>query len=133
MPSWTFFETGNTQNQQKGISVERPSFKAPRVSPGRTCEEKQTSGSSSSEAKVREEAISAFYEPLFQRLPAHMAPFRFSTVITVLYSIFTSSQRLQLQIYCLSSFTTSSKFVISLRPLTCHMPVMPGFTAKRIL
>lgn len=33
--------------------------------------------------------------------------------------------------YCLSSFTTSSKSVILLRPLTCHIPVMPGLVARR--
>ena len=62
----------------------------------------------------------------------YMAPFRLITALTVLNSIFTSSARLQLQMYCVSSFTISSKFVISLRPLTCHMPVMPGFIASRI-
>lgn len=35
--------------------------------------------------------------------------------------------------YSLSSRTTSSKSVISLRPLTCHMPVMPGLIARRTL
>lgn len=33
--------------------------------------------------------------------------------------------------YCLSSFTTSSKSVMLLRPLTCHIPVMPGLVARR--
>ena len=32
-------------------------------------------------------------------------------------------------IYSVSSFTTSSKSVISLLPLTCHIPVIPGFMA----
>ena len=45
--------------------------------------------------------------------------------------ILISSPRLQLSIYCTSSFTTSSKSVISFRPLTCHNPVMPGFALKR--
>ena len=34
-------------------------------------------------------------------------------------------------IYSLSSSTTSSKSVISLLPLTCHIPVIPGFIASR--
>lgn len=38
-----------------------------------------------------------------------------------------------LLMYSLSSRTTSSKSVISLRPLTCHMPVMPGLIARRTL
>ena len=33
--------------------------------------------------------------------------------------------------YCLSSFTTSSKSVMLLRPLTCHIPVSPGLVARR--
>ena len=32
-----------------------------------------------------------------------------------------------------SSLTTSSKSVISLRPLTCHIPVIPGLIAIRAL
>lgn len=32
-------------------------------------------------------------------------------------------------IYSVSSRTTSSKSVISLRPLTCHIPVIPGLMA----
>lgn len=36
----------------------------------------------------------------------------------------------QFVIYSLSRRTTSSKSVISLRPLTCHMPVIPGLIAS---
>lgn len=36
-------------------------------------------------------------------------------------------------IYSVSSFTTSSKSVISLLPLTCHIPVMPGLIASLAL
>ena len=32
-----------------------------------------------------------------------------------------------------SSLTTSSKSVMSLRPLTCHIPVIPGLIAIRAL
>lgn len=35
------------------------------------------------------------------------------------------------EMYCLSSFTTSSKSVMLLRPLTCHIPVSPGLVARR--
>ena len=37
----------------------------------------------------------------------------------------------QEHMYCLSSFTTSSKSVMLLRPLTCHIPVSPGLVARR--
>lgn len=37
----------------------------------------------------------------------------------------------QLSIYCTSSFTTSSKSLISFLPLTCQSPVIPGFALKR--
>ena len=37
----------------------------------------------------------------------------------------------KLDMYCLSSFTTSSKSVMLLRPLTCHIPVSPGLVARR--
>ena len=45
---------------------------------------------------------------------------------TVFHNIFTSNLRLHSLIYCVSSFTTSSKSVILLLPLTCHIPVRPG-------
>lgn len=38
-----------------------------------------------------------------------------------------------LLIYSVSSLTTSSKSVMSLRPLTCHIPVIPGLIAIRAL
>lgn len=56
-------------------------------------------------------------------------PSLFSTVITVLNRIFISSPKVQLLIYSVSSLTTSSKSVISLLPLTCHIPVIPGLMA----
>ena len=52
------------------------------------------------------------------------------TVFTVLNKILISSAGVHSFIYFVSSLTTSSKSVISLRPLTCHMPVMPGFIAS---
>lgn len=63
----------------------------------------------------------------------HMAPSCFNTVFTVLSNIFISRPILQLLIYSVSSFTTSSKSVICDRPLTCHIPVRPGFVARRAL
>lgn len=45
--------------------------------------------------------------------------------------IFLSSPIVHSLMYCLSSFTTSSKSVILLRPLTCHIPVSPGLVARR--
>ena len=59
------------------------------------------------------------YLHYFEPLPA-------ITTTTVLNRILISSHKDQLSIYCKSYFTTSSKFSISLRPLTCHMPVSPG-------
>lgn len=56
-------------------------------------------------------------------------PSLFRTVITVLNKIFISNPKFQLLIYSVSSRTTSSKSVISLRPLTCHIPVIPGLMA----
>ena len=41
--------------------------------------------------------------------------------------------RYKQSIYSLSSLTTSSKSVISLRPLTCHIPVIPGLIASLAL
>ena len=40
-----------------------------------------------------------------------------------------NGHKFQLLIYSVSSRTTSSKSVISLRPLTCHIPVIPGLIA----
>ena len=45
---------------------------------------------------------------------------------TVSSRILISRPMLQLSIYSRSSFTTSSKSLISLLPLTCHKPVIPG-------
>lgn len=42
-----------------------------------------------------------------------------------------SNPMLQWLMYSLSSFTTSSKSVMLLRPLTCHIPVRPGLVARR--
>lgn len=63
----------------------------------------------------------------------HIDPSLRSTTSTVFISIFISSPIFQFSIYSLSSLTTSSKSVISLRPLTCHMPVMPGLIASLAL
>jgi hypothetical protein len=56
-------------------------------------------------------------------------PSLFKTAKTVLNKIFISSPIFHWEIYSVSSRTISSKSVISLRPLTCHIPVMPGLMA----
>ena len=59
------------------------------------------------------------------------APSCFNTTATVFRRILMSSLQLQFRIYSVSRRTTSSKSVISLRPLTCHIPVIPGLTLIR--
>ena len=54
-----------------------------------------------------------------------------NTTKTVFKRILISSARLQFSKYSLSNATTSSKSVISLLPLTCQSPVIPGL--KEIL
>ena len=61
----------------------------------------------------------------------YRAPFFIITTHTVISRIRISEARLQLSIYSRSSFRTSRKSVISLRPLTCHRPVRPGLILKR--
>lgn len=60
----------------------------------------------------------------------HLDPLPLSTTPTVLNRILISIPTFQFLTYSISSFTTSSKSVISLLPLTCHIPVSPGFTAS---
>ena len=60
----------------------------------------------------------------------HTDPSFFNTATTVLHKILISRAILQLLIYSVSRLTTSSKSVISLRPLTCHSPVSPGLVAS---
>lgn len=60
----------------------------------------------------------------------YIDPSFLNTTNTVLNRIFISSPMFQFVIYSLSRRTTSSKSVISLRPLTCHMPVIPGLIAS---
>ena len=62
----------------------------------------------------------------------YTAPSFFSTAPTVFTSIFRSFPKFQFSIYSRSSFTTSSKSVMLLRPLICHIPVMPGFMASLV-
>lgn len=62
----------------------------------------------------------------------YAAPSFFSTAPTVFHSIFRSFPKFQFSIYSRSSFTTSSKSVMLLRPLICHIPVMPGFMASLV-
>ena len=61
----------------------------------------------------------------------YSAPFPVNTTATVCSRILKSRERLQLSIYLRSSFTTSSKSVMSERPLTCHRPVRPGVMEMR--
>lgn len=61
----------------------------------------------------------------------HIDPSCLKTEATVLIKILISNPKFQFAIYFISSFTTSSKSVISLLPLTCHIPVIPGFIASR--
>ena len=63
----------------------------------------------------------------------HIDPSFFATTITVFKRILISNPISQFSIYSLSSLTTSSKSVISLRPLTCHIPVIPGLIASLAL
>lgn len=65
------------------------------------------------------------------RIPniSHSAPSSLITLQTVFQSIFTSNFKLHSPIYSVSNFTTSSKSVILLLPLTCHNPVSPGLNA----
>ena len=72
-------------------------------------------------------SVSARQESRCRHMYPYLAPFLLATATMVLSIIPISSATLQFSIYCLSSFTTSSKSVISLLPLICHNPVMPGF------
>lgn len=66
-------------------------------------------------------------------IPLYLAPSLCNTARIVFSKILTSNPKLHSSIYCLSSATTCSKSVISLRPLTCHMPVSPGLIDIRLL
>ena len=57
----------------------------------------------------------------------YLLPSRFKTTSIVLKIIFISSLNDHSSIYFKSSFTTSSKSNIVLRPLVCHIPVIHGF------
>lgn len=66
-----------------------------------------------------------------QRYFPHIDPSFLNTTCIVFSRILKSSPMLQWLMYSLSSSTTSSKSVMLLRPLTCHIPVRPGFAARR--
>lgn len=70
-----------------------------------------------------------FYSNLLP-LSFYIDPSLTKTVFTVIHKILISSAGLHSFIYFVSSLTTSSKSVMSLRPLTCHIPVMPGLIAS---
>ncbi len=63
---------------------------------------------------------------------SYLEPFPVRTTHTVWNKILMSSPSVQLSIYSKSSFTTSSKSIISLRPLICHRPVSPGVMLMRL-
>ena len=75
---------------------------------------------------------SSLYSPNFIRQPKH---FFLTTSIplqnrqTVLNRILISNPIFHSEIYSVSRRTISSKSVMSLRPLTCHIPVIPGLIA----
>lgn len=64
------------------------------------------------------------FQPLFS---FYSLPFPVTTEATVINRILISIRKLHPSMYFRSSFTTSSKSVISDRPDTCHIPVIPGF------
>ncbi len=62
----------------------------------------------------------------------HLAPLCPRTTTIVCRRILKSSVSDQLSMYSRSRRTTSSKSDMSLRPLTCHMPVRPGVIDRRL-
>ena len=68
--------------------------------------------------------------PPFSPRPVYTDPSFLNTTSTVFSRILISNPIFQFSMYSLSSLTTSSKSVILLRPLTCHMPVIPGLMAS---
>ena len=78
---------------------------------------------------VNEPDLTISTRPVCTCISYHMfyiAPLCLNTTPRVLTRIFASNLKLQLVMYSVSNFTTSLKSVISLRPLTCHIPVNPG-------
>ena len=60
----------------------------------------------------------------------YIAPLWEKSTPIVFTSILRSNPKCHSVMYFVSSLTTSSKSVISLLPLTCHMPVIPGLMAS---
>ena len=78
------------------------------------------------------EQICTFFSSLF--IFSYIDPIPLNHETTVFPElIFMSIPTFHSLIYSVSSFTTSSKSVISLLPLTCHIPVMPGLIASLAL
>ena len=75
-------------------------------------------------------SIQLVFNKLYSFILNYIEPSFLNTTNIVFSNIFISSPMFQLVIYSLSRRTTSSKLVISLRPLTCHMPVIPGLIAS---
>lgn len=71
--------------------------------------------------------------PLLFSFFSYIDPSRLITETTVFQSNLMSIPTFHSLIYSVSSFTTSSKSVISLLPLTCHIPVIPGLIASLAL
>ena len=63
----------------------------------------------------------------------YLAPLPRNTAKTVFNKILKSRPMDQFSIYSTSKRTISSKSVISLLPLTCHIPVSPGRKLRRFL
>ena len=64
---------------------------------------------------------------------SHFDPFIPRTVPMVLKKILISRPMLKFLMYSLSSLTISSKSLMSDLPDTCHIPVRPGFMARRLM
>ena len=70
-------------------------------------------------------------QPTISKLLKGDSPLTLEFIYKVSEKLDMSSPIVHSLMYCLSSFTTSSKSVMLLRPLTCHIPVSPGLVARR--
>ena len=95
------------------------------------CDDARAEGLSQGRAQGLSQGLQEHALLTAQRMD-HLAPLPRKTTITVLTRISISSFRHHSAMYFVSSSTTSSKSVISLRPLTCHIPVSPGLMARRL-
>ena len=121
----TYSYTFNTSKKEKPLT-KHPSLPSPFISPYSYTFNTNNTCSFPSRFHCRSSFI-LFH--LFHPIH-HLDPLPLSTTPTVLNRILISIPIFQFLTYSISSFTTSSKSVISLLPLTCHIPVSPGFTAS---